>query len=57
MSKKITVLGTNVLKVQTGNAISNRNEYICANSDITKGKQTAPTDLQECYDRYPELKK
>jgi hypothetical protein len=56
MSKKITVLGTNVLKIQTGNALSNRNEYICANSQITTGKQNAPSDLEECYERYPELK-
>lgn len=57
MSKKITILGTNVLKVQTGNALANRHEYICANSQITTGKKLAPSDLKECFKQYPELEK
>lgn len=56
MSKKITVLGTNILKVQTGNAVSNRNEYVCANSAITTGKNDVPISLKDCYDKYPEIK-
>lgn len=57
MSKKITILGSNVLKVQTGNAVSNRESYVCANTDVVTGKQEAPNSLKECYEKYPELKK
>jgi len=56
MSKKITILGTNVLKVQTGNAVSNRDDYICAHKDITTGKREAPISLEDCFDKYPEIK-
>lgn len=56
MPKSITILGSNVLKIQTGNAVSNRTDYVCANSAITTGKQQAPGDLKECFERYPELK-
>lgn len=56
MPKKITILGTNVLKVQDGNGIANRSEYICANSKITSGQSPAPISLEDCYDQYPEIK-
>ena len=45
MSKKITILGTNSLKTQIGNAVSNRLEYICANPEITQGNIDAPGSL------------
>lgn len=55
MAKKITILGTNVLKVQTGNAVSNRFEYICANPEITSGNLEAPSSLDDCYAFFPEI--
>lgn len=55
MSKKITILGTNILKLQTGNAVSNRMDYTCANSMITNGIQSAPISLEECYSLYPDI--
>jgi len=55
MSKKITILGTNVLKLQNGNAIANRPEYICANNDIVNGA-IAPVNLTECFERFPNIK-
>lgn len=55
MSKKITILGTNVLKLQSGNAIANRSEYICANNDIVNGA-IAPANLTECFERFPNIK-
>lgn len=56
MPKRITILGTNTVKVQDGNAISNRLEYICANSKITTGQKPAADSLEECYEQYPEIK-
>ena len=56
MPKRITILGTNVLKIQDGNAIANRPEYLCANSKITSGQRPAPGSLEECYDQYPDIK-
>lgn len=55
MSKKITILGTNVLKLQKGNAIANREEYVCANQEIVNGG-IAPTSLTECFERFPTIK-
>lgn len=55
MSKKIVILGTNILKLQTGNAVSNRMDYVCANSQITTGARKAPNSLDECYEQYPEI--
>ncbi len=56
MSKKITILGTNILKIQTGNAVANRDVYTCANSKITTGQVPAPDSLEECYEMFPEIK-
>jgi len=57
MAKKITILGTNILKIQTGNAVANRDVYTCANPKITTGQVEAPYTLEECYDLFPEIKK
>lgn len=57
MSKKITILGTNILKLQTGNAVANRMEYTCANSMITNGLQPTPVSLEDCYFLYPDILK
>lgn len=57
MSKKITILGTNSVKTQIGNAVSNRLEYICANPEITQNKVDAPGSLEECYALFPEIEK
>ena len=56
MPKKITILGTNTLKTQTGNAVSNRFEYVCANPEITQGNVEAPGSLEECYELFPAIK-
>jgi hypothetical protein len=56
MAKKITILGTNILKIQTGNAVSNRDSYTCANPKITSGQVEAPSSLEECYELFPEIK-
>lgn len=56
MSKKIVIAGTNILKVQNTNAISNRMDYVCANSEITTGVKEAPSSLDECYELWPEIK-
>lgn len=57
MSKKIIILGTNILKLQTSNAVANRMNYICANSAVTTGQREAPKSLDECYEQYPEIQK
>lgn len=57
MSQKITILGTNVLKLQSGNALANRSEYICANSEIVSNNVPAPFSLTECFERFPNVKR
>jgi hypothetical protein len=56
MAKSIKIIGSNIVKLQNKNSVANRDEYVCANSDITNGIKPAPSDLVECYASWPEIK-
>lgn len=37
------------------NTISSKQSYACSNALITRGVTTSPTDLKNCYDRFPQI--
>jgi len=38
------------------NTLSSKSSYMCANADITRGATNAPITLEECYERFPNIK-
>lgn len=51
---KILTLGANVLNVPSGN-FGARDEYLCANAQITQGVTSTPSSLEECFTRFPGI--
>lgn len=43
-------------KLNEAITIASKPSYICANSQITKGLSDAPTDLADCYAKFPKIK-
>jgi len=51
---KIVTLGANVLNVPIGN-FGARDEYVCANAQITQGLTATPSSLEECFSKFPGI--
>ena len=51
---KIVTLGANVLNVPIGN-FGARDEYVCANAQITQGLTATPSSLEECFSKFPKI--
>jgi hypothetical protein len=53
---QITTLGST--KTQASQNIgSAKSAYICANAEITRGITSQPSSINECYERFPNIKK
>jgi hypothetical protein len=51
---KIVTLGANVLNIPVGN-FGARDEYVCANAQITQGLTATPASLEECFSKFPGI--
>lgn len=52
---QIKTLGANKV-VYAQNTVSSKDSYMCANAEITRGITSQPTSLQNCYDRFLNIK-
>lgn len=55
-TKQITVYGTTEAKIAFGGPNS-KGAYTCANSSVTRGITAAPSTYQECFEKFPSVKK
>lgn len=54
-AKQIKTIGANeIFFAQT--TLSSKEEYMCANSSITKGLESPPNTLKECFNRFSNIK-
>lgn len=54
-SGQLKIIGSNIIK-HAVLPFSSQYEYVCSNTDITRGMTTAPYTISECFSRFPSIK-